>query len=101
MENGVCAWVTSQGEIDFVRVGVICALLAEPEDANGRSLRHLQEPAAAALCRHAASVSSGAHTRTALRRSGPAPAKGGVEGIAQTHACWRTCITGLFRVAKH
>lgn len=93
MKKGVCAWVTSQGEVDFVRVGVICALLAEPEDANGRSLRHLKEPAAAALCRHAASASSGAHTRASA-------SEGRCRGhYANTHVL-RTCITGLFRVAQ-
>ena len=44
--------VTSNGEIDFVGVGVLRALLTQAEDADGRCHRHFKEPTAAALRRH-------------------------------------------------
>ena len=52
--GGECvrAFITSDGEVHFVKVGVFRALLAEIEDADRRRHGHLKEPAASAFQGH-------------------------------------------------
>ena len=61
------AFITSDGEVHFVKVGVFRALLAEVEDADRRRHGHLKEPAASAFQGHIP-FAPPHHTRQAMTR---------------------------------